>query len=38
MKTCMNGRIVAIDCAKLGKNGTCAVATTAAGDTRAVCQ
>ncbi len=38
MKTCMNGRIISIDCAKLGKGGTCALAGTLAGDKRAICQ
>lgn len=38
IKTCMNGRFVLIDCAPLGEQGTCALGTTLAGDTRGVCQ
>lgn len=37
MKTCMNGRLVSIDCASLGHTGSCGIVTTAAGDNRAIC-
>jgi hypothetical protein len=37
LKTCMNGRIIEIDCGTLGATGSCALAGTLQGDLRGVC-